>query len=102
MSIEVLPEWMANLQDEVIAFIKKFVLASGSLKDVAKIYDVTYPTVRLRLDKLIQKIKLQEDAANEPYIQLIKRLTIDDKITFETAKILINEYKKVKKEDFYD
>jgi hypothetical protein len=98
MAIEVVPEWMINLDDEDISFIKKFIMASGSLKKIANIYDVTYPTVRLRLDKLIQKIQISEDTANEPYIALIKRLAVNEKIDFETAKILINEYKKSKKE----
>lgn len=98
MAIEVLPEWMINLDDEDISFIKKFIMASGSLKKIADIYDVTYPTVRLRLDKLIQKIQISEDTANEPYIALIKRLAVNEKIDFDTAKILINEYKKSKKE----
>lgn len=99
MSIEIVPGWMENLDDEDIAFIKRFILASGSLKEVAKIYNVTYPTVRLRLDKLIQKIKINEDETNEPYIGLIKRLAVNDKIDFDTAKILINEYKKIKREE---
>ena len=42
-------------------FIKKFMLASGSLKEMARQYGVTYPTVRLRLDKLIQKIKVNDE-----------------------------------------
>ena len=58
MAIEVMPEWLASLDEEDVSFIKKFVLASGSLKEVAGIYGVTYPTVRLRLDRLIQKIRL--------------------------------------------
>lgn len=98
MSIEVVPEWMVNLDDEDVSFIKKFILASGSLKEIAKEYKVTYPTVRLRLDKLIQKIQINEDISNEPYIALIKRMAINDKLDFDTAKILINEYKKINKE----
>lgn len=39
---------------------------------MARQYGVTYPTVRLRLDKLIQKIKVNEDLENEPYVSLIK------------------------------
>lgn len=97
MAIEVIPEWMGNLEDEDIVFIKKFILASGSLKEVANQYGVTYPTVRLRLDKLIQKIQINEQGANEPYIALIKRLAVNDKIDFDTAKILITEYKKMGK-----
>lgn len=96
MPIDVVPEWMANLEDEDITFIKKFLQASGSLKEMARQYGVTYPTVRLRLDKLIQKIQISEDTAGEPYIALIKRLTISEKIDFDTAKILISEYKKRK------
>lgn len=96
MSIEIVPEWMVNLEDEDIVFIKKFLQASGSLKEVAKQYGVTYPTVRLRLDRLIQKIQISEDTANEPYVALVKRMVVNDKIDFDTAKILISEYKKVK------
>ncbi len=98
MPIEVVPEWMINLEDEDVAFMKKFLLASGSLKEVANQYGVTYPTVRLRLDRLIQKIKVGEDNAAEPYVVLIKRLALNEKIDFDTAKILISEYKKLNKE----
>ena len=98
MPIEVLPEWMVNLDDEDVVFIKKFLQASGSLKEVAQHYGVTYPTVRLRLDRLIQKIQISEDTNNEPYIGLIKRLAVNEKIDFDTAKILISEYKKSKQE----
>jgi len=98
VAIEIVPEWMVNLDSGDISFIKRFIMASGSLKEIANLYGVTYPTVRLRLDKLIQKIRISEDIANEPYIALIKRLAVNEKIDFDTAKILINEYKKVQKE----
>jgi hypothetical protein len=95
MAIDFVPEWMANLEDEDVVFIKKFLQASGSLKEMARQYNVTYPTVRLRLDKLIQKIQISEDTSNEPYVALIKRMAVSDKIDFDTAKILISEYKKM-------
>jgi len=98
VAIEIVPEWMVNLDDEDLSFIKKFLLASGSLKEIANQYGVTYPTVRLRLDRLIQKIQISEDANNEPYISVIKRLAVNEKIDFDTAKILIAEYRKAKKE----
>ena len=98
MPIDVIPEWMINLEDEDIAFIKKFLQASGSLKEIAKQYNVTYPTVRLRLDRLIQKIQISEDTNNEPYIALIKRLAVNEKIDFDTAKVLMSEYRKMKQE----
>ena len=96
MALQVIPEWIANLDDEDVSFIKRFLLASGSLKEMAKQYEVTYPTVRLRLDKLIQKIQVSDSTESEPYIALIKKLAIDDKLDFDTAKILISEYKRIK------
>ena len=98
MAIEVVPAWLAQLDEEDVTFIKKFVLASGSLKQVAGLYGVTYPTVRLRLDRLIQKIELGEREDEEPYIALIKRLAVNDKLDFDTAKVLIQAYKQQKKE----
>ena len=98
MAIEVVPAWMAQLDEEDVSFIKKFILASGSLKQVAGVYGVTYPTVRLRLDRLIQKIELGEREDEEPYIALIKRLAVNDKLDFDTAKVLIHAYKQQKKE----
>lgn len=95
MALQVIPEWIVNLDDEDVSFIKRFLLASGSLKEMARQYEVTYPTVRLRLDKLIQKIKISDDTESEPYIALIKRLAINDKLDFDTAKVLISEYKKM-------
>lgn len=98
MPISVVPEWMAELEEEDLTFIKNFLLASGSLKEVAGQYGVTYPTVRLRLDRLIQKIKLGEDRAQDPYIALIKRLAVNEQVDFGAAKLLIQEYKKQQKE----
>jgi len=98
MSIVFIPEWMIGLEDEDLSFIKNFVIASGSIKAVATHYGVTYPTVRLRLDRLIQKMQISEDMVNEPFITLVKRLTINEKIDLGTAKILISEYKKTKSE----
>ena len=98
MGLDVVPAWMAGLDDEDATFIRRFLLASGSLKEVARQYGVTYPTVRLRLDRLIQKIQLSDSAEQDPYIALIKRLALNGKLDFDTAKILINEYKKTRKE----
>lgn len=89
-----LPEWLMALDEEDLTFIKKFILASGSLKEIAADYGVTYPTVRLRLDRLIQKISLSESAETDPYVMLVKRLAINEKLDYETAKLLITEYRK--------
>ena len=94
--LDTVPIWMAGLEDEDAAFIKKFILASGSLKEMAAQYGVSYPTVRLRLDRLIQKIRLSETEEADTYVALVKRLAMDDKLSFNTAKLLLNEYRKTK------
>lgn len=97
INMDTVPMWMKNLDDEDMIFIKRFLLASGSLKEVAKLYGVTYPTVRVRLNKLIDKIKLAEDKTDDDeFVELIKRYVIDEDIEFDVAKNLITEYKKIK------
>ena len=93
-----IPAWVAELEDEDLAFVKKFILASGSLKEVASLYGVSYPTVRLRLDRLIQKIRLTESAEADPFVALVKRLAVDDKLDFGTANVLIDAYRETGKE----
>ena len=98
MALEMVPDWMAELEEEDLTFIKRFLLASGSLKEVAGAYGVTYPTVRLRLDRLIQKIRMGEEQGADPYVSLIKRLAVNDKLDLDTAKLLIHEYRRAGKE----
>ena len=87
---------MRDLTEEDLIFIKRFLLASGSLKEIAKEYSVTYPTVRVRLNRLIEKIKFTDTDIEDPYIGLIKRMVIDEQIEFDAARVLISEYKKQK------
>jgi hypothetical protein len=54
--------WTDQLSDEDLAFIKRLVLASGSLKELAAAYGISYPTVRVRLDRLIEKLKILDSA----------------------------------------
>ncbi len=89
-----LPEWLVNLAEEDLAFIKNFVLSSGSLKQMSQLYQVSYPTMRLRLDRLIEKIRLNDNETEDPFILLVKSLAIDDRYDVDTARILIDEYRK--------
>ncbi|MBQ9673462.1 MAG: DUF2089 family protein [Ruminococcus sp.] len=85
--------WILELDDEDLEFIRRFILVSGSLKDMSTLYQVTYPTIRTRLDKLIEKIRDNGKSADDPYISLIKAMTLEGKIDFGTARLLIQEYK---------
>ena len=86
------------MENEDLEFIKKFILNSGSLKEIAKIYEVSYPTVRIKLDRLIEKIKINDAVENEGFIKFIKSLSIDDRISLEDAKMIIEKYKQERDE----
>lgn len=97
--ISLIPRWLEEMGEEDLSFIKNFILCSGSLKQMAKMYKVTYPTMRLRLDRLIQKIELSDNDIEDSYISLIKRMAIEEKIDLSSAKVLINAYKKERSDE---
>ena len=85
--------WLAKLSDEDLSFIKRFVLASGSLKDLAKAYGITYPTVRLRLDRLIEKIKvLDSQEITTEFERTLRARYAEGKLDMETLKALLVAY----------
>jgi len=94
MNREEVPNWILALDKESVEFIRKFIVNSGSLKNIAKIYDVSYPTVRSKLDALIKKIELNSQAEDLEFVHMIKNLVIDEKLSLETAKMIIDSYKK--------
>jgi hypothetical protein len=46
-----------RLSPEEQRFVELFVTASGSLKQMAELLEVSYPTVRSRLDRLIEHLE---------------------------------------------
>lgn len=51
---------LARLRPEEQAFVLNLLKSRGSLKDLARIYGVSYPTVRNRLDALIERVEVLE------------------------------------------
>jgi hypothetical protein len=51
---------LSRLSIEEQGFIIDFVKASGSLKEMAKLLGLSYPTVRNRLDEIIERVKQAE------------------------------------------
>ena len=52
---------LARLSVEDQLFLLEFIKASGSLKEMAHLLRLSYPTVRNRLDEIIEHIKLAEN-----------------------------------------
>jgi hypothetical protein len=48
---------LTRLDEDDLDFIVQFVLASGSLKDMAQVYCVSYPTIRATLDRVISNLR---------------------------------------------
>ncbi|MGM0213879.1 DUF2089 family protein [Enterococcus sp. AZ109] len=94
MKNEKLPRWFLDLKEEEVVFVKNFVLSSGSIKDLAEIYSMSYPTIRKRLDKLIQKIQVSDRKDNDHVVQLINQLEKEGKIDQKIAQAVVTEYSK--------
>ncbi len=89
--------WTKNLDTEDLNFIKRFILASGSLKEMAGQYGVSYPTVRLRLDRLIQKIQIFDENNRADAFELsLRTLHAENRIETEAFKRLLTEYQNQK------
>ena len=86
--------WVEYVDEEDLAFIKRFLLFSGSLKDLATAYDVSYPTVRLRLDRLIAKIKVYDDEQIEDdFERHLRALYAEGKLDAGAFKKLLAAYR---------
>ncbi len=89
------PEWIKTLSEEDLQFLKRFLLASGSLKSLAQEYGITYPTIRLRLDRLIEKVKTAENTKlKNPFEKALQILLVEGVIDTTTARQLMKAHKK--------
>jgi hypothetical protein len=85
---------MEHLTEEDLAFLKRFLLASGTLKEVAAQYGISYPTVRLRLDRLIQKVRLLDEAQSAGAFEArLRGLYADGRMDGETFRLLLEAYR---------
>ncbi len=69
---------LARLPEEDLNLIVELVLQSGSLKALAESYRVSYPTIRNRLDAVIERLKLavsgkKPDPINDLLASLVER-----------------------------
>jgi hypothetical protein len=87
--------WYGELSEEDLTFIKRFVLASGSLKEIAKQYGITYPTVRIRLDRLIEKIKiLDSQEISDEFERILRTRYAEGRLDRSSFKALLSAHRK--------
>jgi len=79
---------LANLPTEHQRFIEIFVLAGGNLKQIAEQAGVSYPTVRSRLDKVIDSLRQQISATQEIRGTILDAVSKGQPAADEAARII--------------
>jgi hypothetical protein len=88
--MERVPGWLAALDEDDVQFLRRFLLCSGSLKELAEAYGVSYPTLRGRLDRLIAKVQAAEETgARDVFERRLRVLVADGKISAVLARELL-------------
>ncbi len=79
---------LANLPTEHQRFIEIFVLAGGNLKQIAEQAGVSYPTVRSRLDKVIDSLRQEIAATQEVRGTILDAVSTGKLASDEAARII--------------
>ncbi len=75
---------LARLPAEDQVFIMAFVRSHGSIKEMERIFGISYPTVKNRLDRLAQQFEFVEIDPLPPRGEILRQLA-DGEITTEEA-----------------
>jgi len=101
--MESVPLWIRVLNEDDLTFVKRLVLTSGSLKAMATEYGVSYPTLRSRLDRLIQKVSAAEDPSFADALErLVGLLVADGVLQSGTGRTLVQAHYQALKESSQD
>jgi hypothetical protein len=77
-------------------FVVRLVLASGSLKELARAYGVSYPTIRARLDRVIARLReILEGRRADPMSELLAGLVERGELTVPAARSIQELYRKL-------
>jgi hypothetical protein len=79
---------LARLSPEDREFIELFVLSAGSLKEVGRVMKLSYPTVRTRLDHVIEHLRRLDALHQSERLAIMKRLERKEISVPEAAKLL--------------
>ncbi len=77
-----------ELSSDQQRFAMEFILASGSLKEMAKILDVSYPTVRAKLDRIIECLRGEKPSEQERRAAILDAVEEKEISTQEASRLL--------------
>jgi hypothetical protein len=90
------PQALRQMSDSDLEFIQRLVLTSGSLKDLAGQYGVSYPTIRGRLDKVIERLRgLVEGRPPDPMADLLADLIGRGELAPAAARNILELHRKL-------
>ena len=93
------PVWTQALELDDWQFLKRFLLASGSLKALAEEYGISYPTVRSRLDRLIAKVQAADRTdATDSFHRHLRVLVAEGRVDMGLARRLLSAHREVLKQ----
>ena len=94
------PHPLTTLPREDLDLIMELVLKSGSLKDLAAHYGVSYPTIRSRLDKVILRVQaILAGVRPDPLSELLADLVERGELSVQTARHIRETARKATKGD---
>lgn len=80
---------LGSLPREDLDLIAELVLQSGSLKDLAAAYGVSYPTIRARLDRVIERLRgAMEGRARDPLSEVLAGLVERGEMSVGAARLV--------------
>lgn len=80
---------LMGLPREDLDLITELVLQSGSLKGLGESYGVSYPTIRGRVDKVIERLReLIVGTRRDPLVELLADLVERGELTISGARAL--------------
>lgn len=72
------PPALAMLTPEDQVFVVAFVRAHGSIKEMEKLFGISYPTVKNRINRIAERLELVEINPPAPGLEVLERLERGD------------------------
>ncbi|MEO8184151.1 MAG: DUF2089 domain-containing protein [Deltaproteobacteria bacterium] len=77
-----------QLPPEDLLFVTEFVRASGSLKEMARLEGQSYPTIRNRLNQIIERLNRSADGRAHEQHEILDALARGELTAQQAAKLL--------------
>jgi hypothetical protein len=79
---------LANLSAEDQVFVMAFVRCDGSIKEMEKMFGISYPTVKNRINKIAKQLEFVEIVKISPQEEVLEELERGDITTDEAIRRL--------------